>query len=187
MLTWDDLEQTCRACRRCGLAEGRTNVVFGVGNREADVMFVGEGPGYYEDQQGEPFVGRAGQLLDKMLASIGLDRQKVYIANIVKCRPPENRDPLPEEQECCLTYLRAQFALIRPKILVCLGRISAKVIIDKNFSITNERGLWFERKGVWMTATFHPAALLRDEGKKPLAWEDMKAIREKLKELDGKP
>lgn len=179
----EELEKACAACQRCGLCAGRTRSVFGVGNRLADVLFVGEGPGYHEDIAGEPFVGAAGQLLDKMLAAVGLDRNRVYIANVVKCRPPNNRDPLPEEQRACLPFLRGQFLRIRPKIIVCLGRIAAQALISPGFKITKERGVWFERKGVFMAATFHPSALLRDEDKKRPAWEDFKAIKAKLDEL----
>ena len=134
--------------------------------------------------QGEPFVGAAGQLLDKMLAAINLDRSMVYIANIVKCRPPQNRDPLPEEQTACIRYLRQQFKLIRPQIIVCLGRIAAKAIIEPDFKITRDRGKWYNKKGIDIIATYHPSALLRDESKKPAAWQDFKAIRDKLKEID---
>ena len=136
MVTWEELEARCRQCQNCPLSETRTNVVFGVGNRQADILFIGEGPGEQEDLQGEPFVGPAGKLLDLMLSLIDLDRSKVYIANIVKCRPPRNRDPLNTEQDACIGYLRAQTALIRPKIIVCLGRIAAMRIIDKGFRIT---------------------------------------------------
>jgi len=180
---WEALESECASCAKCGLAQERSRVVFGVGNRRAKLMFVGEGPGYHEDQQGEPFVGPAGQLLDKMLAAISLSRQDVYIANVVKCRPPNNRDPQPAEMEACMPYLRTQYALIRPGIIVCLGRISAGALIDKSFRITRDRGKWFERKGVAITATFHPAALLRDDSKKRSAWEDFKEIKRRLDEL----
>jgi len=183
MLTWETLESACTSCVRCGLSKTRTNVVIGVGNRQADLMFIGEGPGYHEDMQGEPFVGAAGQLLDKMLAAIGLTRADVYIANIVKCRPPGNRDPLPEERLACLDYLRAQFILIKPKIIVCLGRIAAQALIDENFKITREHGLWYDRKGVSFMATYHPSALLRDESKKRPAWEDFKALRDRYEAL----
>lgn len=144
MVTWEELEARCRQCQNCPLSETRTNVVFGVGNRQADILFIGEGPGEQEDLQGEPFVGPAGKLLDLMLSLIDLDRSKVYIANIVKCRPPRNRDPLNTEQDACIGYLRAQTALIRPKIIVCLGRIAAMRIIDKGFRITKQHGQWFD-------------------------------------------
>lgn len=185
MKSWETLEGACLNCRKCRLWETRTNVVIGVGNRNADIMFVGEGPGQQEDLQGEPFVGPAGKLLDKMLASIGLDREKVYIANIVKCRPPGNRDPHDDEQEACMNYLRYQLMLVKPKIIVCLGRIAAMAIIDKNFKITRQHGQWTERKGYWFIATYHPSALLRDESKKRPAWEDLKLIRAKLDEIEN--
>ena len=183
MKSWETLEGACLNCRKCRLWETRTNVVIGVGNRNADIMFVGEGPGQQEDLQGEPFVGPAGKLLDKMLASIGLDREKVYIANIVKCRPPGNRDPHDDEQEACMNYLRYQLMLVKPKIIVCLGRIAATAIIDKDFKITRQHGQWTEKKGYWFIATYHPSALLRDESKKRPAWEDLKLIRAKLDEI----
>lgn len=183
MKSWETLEGACLNCRKCRLWETRTNVVIGVGNRNADIMFVGEGPGQQEDLQGEPFVGPAGKLLDKMLASIGLDRENVYIANVVKCRPPGNRDPHDDEQEACMNYLRYQLMLVKPKIIVCLGRIAATAIIDKDFKITRQHGQWTERKGYWFIATYHPSALLRDENKKRPAWEDLKLIRAKLDEI----
>ena len=182
-MNWDELESICRQCQQCKLSATRTNVVFGVGNRQSSILFVGEGPGYHEDLQGEPFVGDAGKLLDKILASVHFSRQDVYIANIVKCRPPNNRDPEPDEIECCMSFLRHQFLLLRPKILVCLGRVAAKAIIHPDFAITRQRGQWFERKGCFIMATFHPSALLRDESKKAFVWEDMKAIRKKYDEL----
>ena len=185
MKSWETLEGACLNCRKCRLWETRTNVVIGVGNRNADIMFVGEGPGQQEDLQGEPFVGPAGKLLDKMLASIGLDREKVYIANIVKCRPPGNRDPHDDEQEACMNYLRYQLMLVKPKIIVCLGRIAATAIIDKDFKITRQHGQWTERKGYWFIATYHPSALLRDESKKRPAWEELKLIRAKLDEIEN--
>ncbi|MCL2616466.1 MAG: uracil-DNA glycosylase [Defluviitaleaceae bacterium] len=183
MHPWEALEYECKNCAKCDLSQGRSRVVFGVGNRNAKLMFVGEGPGFHEDKQGEPFVGPAGQLLDKMLAAVGLARSDVYIANVVKCRPPNNRDPQAAEMEACMPYLRAQYALIRPRIIVCLGRISATALIDKDFRITRDRGKWYERKGVAITATFHPAAILRDDTKKRPAWEDFKEIKRRLEEL----
>jgi DNA polymerase len=161
----------------------RHNVVFGVGNRETDILFVGEGPGEQEDLKGEPFVGPAGKLLDDMLSIIDLDRSKVYIANIVKCRPPGNRDPLETEQEACVGYLRNQVALIKPKIIVCLGRIAATKLIRPDFRITREHGTWTQRGEIWMTATYHPSALLRDLSKRPEAFDDLMIIREKLNSL----
>lgn len=181
---WQEFEQECGQCRKCALSETRHNVVVGVGNPNAKVMFVGEGPGENEDLQGEPFVGRGGQLLDKMLAAVDLDRRKnIYIANIVKCRPPNNRDPHPEEQAACLPWLRNQFALIRPKILVCLGRIAAMKLIKEDMKITKEHGIFFEKNGVLMMGTLHPAALLRNPHSKPAAFEDFLSLRKKIDEL----
>ena len=183
MTELDALRQRCLQCTACPLARTRTKVVFGVGQAPSDIVFVGEGPGQHEDEQGIPFVGRAGQLLDDMLEIIGLDRTKVYIANVVKCRPPQNRDPLNVEQDACIGSLRRPTALIRPKIIVCLGRIAAKAIIKEDFKITSEHGQWFARGGVQMTAIYHPAALLRDESKRPETFEDLKAIQSKVREL----
>ena len=185
MMDWTQLEQTCLGCTRCGLCETRTNVVFGVGNREADILFVGEGPGEQEDLKGEPFVGPAGKLLDDMLSIIDLDRKNIYIANIVKCRPPRNRDPLETEQDACIGYLRAQTALIKPKIIVCLGRIAATRLIRPDYRITREHGQWEERNGIWMTALYHPSALLRDVTKRPETFADLLSIREKLREVNA--
>ena len=183
MMTWEELEQTCKQCQGCPLAETRTHVVFGVGNRQADILLIGEGPGEQEDLQGVPFVGPAGKLLDRMLSLIDLDRTKVYIANIVKCRPPKNRDPLNTEQDACIGYLRAQTALLRPKIIVCLGRIAAMRLIHKDFRITRQHGQWFERAGVQMTAIYHPSAVLRDPEKGPDTFMDLKSIQEKVRQL----
>ena len=183
MNEWESLRQECLSCRACGLAETRTNVVFGVGTPEAEVLFIGEGPGANEDAQGEPFVGRAGKLLDDMLAMIGLDRSRIYITNSVKCRPPQNRDPLNTEKEACRGYLRRQVELMRPKIIVCLGRISAAEIIKEDFKITQEHGQFFERGGIQMMALYHPAALLRDPRKKPETFEDLKRLQEKILEI----
>ena len=181
--SWEALKQECMACRGCALAETRTNVVFGTGAEDAEILLIGEGPGQNEDEQGVPFVGKAGALLDDMLEIIGLDRTKVYIANIVKCRPPQNRDPLNVEQDACIGYLRRQTSLLRPKIIDCLGRIAAKAIIKEDFKITQEHGQWFARGGVQMTAIYHPAALLRDVGKRPETFEDLKSIQSKVREL----
>ena len=184
MLDWTQLENTCLSCKRCGLCETRTNVVFGVGIRNADIMFVGEGPGEQEDLQGEPFVGPAGKLLDDMLSIIDLDRKtNCYIGNIVKCRPPRNRDPLETEQDACIGYLRNQVALVKPKVIVCLGRIAAKRLIREDYRITREHGQWVEKNGVWMTAIYHPSALLRDVDKRPETFEDLLSIRAKLREI----
>ena len=183
MPDWNSLERACRECTACQLCQRRTNVVFGVGNRNADILFVGEGPGEQEDLQGEPFVGAAGKLLDDMLSIIDRDRKQCYIANIVKCRPPGNRDPLEEEQDACVGYLWDQIALIRPKIIVCLGRIAATRLIRPDFRITREHGTWIEQYGIWMTAIYHPSALLRDLTKRPETFVDLLSIRKKAKEL----
>jgi DNA polymerase len=159
--------------------------VFGDGAQDAEILLIGEGPGQHEDEQGIPFVGRAGKLLDDMLEMVNLDRTKVYIANIVKCRPPNNRDPLGVEQDACMDWLRRQTVLLRPKIIVCLGRVAAKAIIKDDFRITQEHGQWFTRGGVQMTAIYHPAALLRDVNKRPETFEDLKAIQAKARELCG--
>lgn len=183
-MDWNALEQTCMGCQRCALADGRHNVVFGVGSRDAEVLFVGEGPGENEDLQGEPFVGRAGKLLDDMLELIDLDRTKnVYIANIVKCRPPHNRDPLNTEQDACIGYLRNQVALLKPKIIVCLGRIAAMRLIREDYRITREHGQWVEKAGVAMTALYHPAAILRDPGKRPETFDDLKSLQAKIRQV----
>ena len=184
MMNWEQLQKTCMSCTQCGLCETRHNVVFGVGNPEARIMFVGEGPGEQEDLQGEPFVGRAGQLLDDMLSIIDLDRKSnCYIANIVKCRPPQNRDPMETEQDACIGYLMNQIELIRPKIIVCLGRIAAMRLIRDDYRITREHGQWVEKDGIWMTAIYHPSALLRDVSKRPETFEDLLSIREKLGQI----
>lgn len=183
LLSWETVFNQAGKCRACALCERRTHVVFGEGSLKADVMFIGEGPGREEDLQGRPFVGPAGQLLDKMLAAIGVERGDVYIANIVKCRPPQNRVPTDEEAQTCLPYLRAQVGLIKPKIIVCLGATAARYVYDPNVRITRERGIWKEKKGVWMLPTYHPAALLRDPEKKREAWADMQALRAKREEL----
>ena len=183
MLTWEQLQSVCSQCNQCSLCSGRTNVVFGVGKRDTDIMFIGEGPGEQEDLKGEPFVGPAGKLLDDMLRIIDLDRSNVYIANIVKCRPPGNRDPKEEEQDACIGYLRNQVALIRPKIIVCLGRIAAKRIIDPDYRITREHGSWITKNGIWMTSLYHPSALLRDPSKRPETFEDLLSIRDKIREI----
>ena len=185
MLGWKELKDTCSNCTKCSLCETRNNVVFGVGNQSTDIMFVGEGPGEQEDLKGEPFVGAAGKLLDDMLSIIDLDRTNTYIANIVKCRPPRNRDPQPEEQEACIGYLRNQVALIKPRILICLGAVAAKRIIDPDFRITKEHGCWYQRNGMWIMAIYHPSPLLRDLNKRPDTFEDLLCIREKINELNN--
>ena len=183
-LTWEGLERAVAGCNRCRLCEKRTLPAFDEGDPNATILFVGEGPGFEEDRQGRPFVGPAGQLLDRMLAACGLKRgEDVYIANVVKCRPPGNRNPEDDEAKCCLPYLRAQYALIRPKIVVCLGAIATKHLYDRDARITRVRGVWKEKAGVWFLPTYHPAALLRDESKKRDAWADFQAILEKYTEL----
>ena len=183
MTEWEALREECLHCRACTLADTRTNVVFGVGAEDAEVLFIGEAPGANEDAQGEPFVGRAGKLLDDMLAMIGLDRSRIYITNSVKCRPPQNRDPLNVEKDACIGYLRRQVALLRPKIIVCLGRIAAMRIIKPDFKITREHGQWFEKNGFQMMAVYHPAALLRDPRRRPESFEDFKGLQQKINEL----
>ena len=183
-MEWELLREQCLSCRGCGLCETRTNVVFGVGIQNARIMFVGEGPGEQEDLQGEPFVGAAGKLLDDMLSIIDLSRKEnVYIANIVKCRPPRNRDPEEAEQNACFGYLQRQIESVRPKMIVCLGRIAAKKLISEDFRITRQHGTWTQKDGIWYTAIYHPSALLRDLSKRPETFEDLLSIREKLKTL----
>ena len=181
--TWEQLKNDCGACRSCPLWETRTNLVFGVGREDAEVLFIGEGPGEQEDLQGEPFVGPAGRLLDDMLEIIDLDRSKIYIANMVKCRPPHNRDPQAAEIAACRPWLERQIALIQPRLIVCLGRIAAMSMIREDFRITREHGQWFEREGRRVIATFHPSALLRDPSKRPEAFMDLREIRKEYRAL----
>ena len=183
MPQWSELKDACSQCRKCSLHSTRHNVVFGVGRENADIMFIGEGPGEQEDLQGEPFVGAAGKLLDDMLSIIDVNRTNCYIANIVKCRPPMNRDPKDEEQDACIAYLQKQIALVNPSVIVCLGRISAKRILDPDYRITKDHGKWICRNGVWMTAIYHPSALLRDPSKRPETFDDLLSIRQKLREV----
>ncbi len=181
---WNELKTACEACRACGLCETRHNVVFGVGNPQAEVLFIGEGPGENEDLKGEPFVGRAGKLLDTMLEAVGLSRRhNIYIANMVKCRPPQNRDPLPQEQEACAHWLQEQLRLIRPKIVVCLGRIAAFHFISPDFKVTRQHGEFIEKDGVLYMGMFHPAAILRNPNQKPVAFEDFVKLRNKIEEI----
>ena len=180
---WEALRERCLQCRACALCETRTHVVFGVGDPRAEVLFVGEAPGEREDALGEPFVGRAGQLLDDMLAMIGLDRSRIYITNSIKCRPPQNRDPLNTEKDACSGFLQRQLELMQPKIIVCLGRISAMEMIKPDFKITQEHGKFFEKNGVLMTAIYHPAALLRDTDKKPDTFVDLKRLQAKIRQV----
>ena len=180
-----ELKERCLSCQACPLAKGRHSVVFGVGPERCDVVFVGEGPGQQEDLMAEPFVGPAGKLLDEMLSIIDLGRHNCYIANIVKCRPPNNRDPLPEEQDACMPYLEEQLRILNPKIIVCLGRISAQRLIHPEFRITREHGTWTQHNGVWYTAMYHPSALLRDVSKRPDTFSDLLSLRAKIKELSA--
>ena len=181
-MSLSEIKKKCESCERCPLHETRTNCVFGTGDENAKIMFVGEAPGEKEDLSGVPFVGRAGQLLDKFLEAVDISRSDVYIANILKCRPPKNRDPLPEEEAQCIDYLREQVAAINPKIIVCLGRISAMKLIKPDFKITQEHGEWFKKGNYLMTAVYHPAALLRDPRKKEDMLVDMQRIKAKLTE-----
>ena len=183
--TWENLRADCEGCTACELHKTRTNCVFGTGDVNADVLFVGEAPGDNEDKTGTPFVGRAGQLLDQYLYAVDIPREKVYIANILKCRPPKNRDPLPEEEAACIEFLRRQVKLINPKVIVCLGRISAMKLIKPDFKITKEHGQWFEKGKFLITAVYHPALLLRDPHKKEDMMVDMKAIKQKLDEMEA--
>lgn len=177
-----ELELSLKNCQKCRLCEQRTNVVFGTGPYNARVMFIGEGPGQNEDEQGKPFVGRGGQLLDKMLDAVDLSRDRnVFIANMVKCRPPQNRDPMPDETEACLPFLREQVRLLRPKIIVCLGRIAAQRLISPDFKVTKQHGEFYEKNGVLMMGTLHPAAILRNPNQKPAAFEDFLKLREVIK------
>ena len=179
----DEIERECLSCRECPLCETRHHVVFGVGDEHAELMLIGEGPGEQEDLQGEPFVGPAGQLLDDMLTLMDLHRDQLYICNVVKCRPPRNRDPLSQEQDACRHWLDAQLRRIRPKIIVCLGRIAATAMISEDFKITRQHGQWFNVNGVAMTAIYHPSALLRDPSKRPETFADLRSIRAKAREL----
>ncbi len=183
---WESLYKECSECTACPLSATRTNCVFGTGNTNADILFVGEAPGEQEDLSGIPFVGRAGQLLDKYLYAVDIPRESVYIANILKCRPPKNRDPLPSEEDACIEFLRKQVKLINPKIIVCLGRIAAMRLIRNDYRITKEHGEWVERGNFLITAVYHPALLLRDPRRKEEMLEDMKKIKSKLDEIKNK-
>ena len=183
-VSWDDLLNRVEACDACRLCAHIRNKVPGQGDPHADLMFIGEGPGADEDRQGLAFVGRAGQLLTKMIAAMGYTREQVYICNIVKCRPPENRVPEADEAAACMPFLREQFLLVRPKVIVLLGSTAAKNVLGDHIRITRDRGKWVEKKGVYFMPTYHPSALLRDESKKKDAWQDLKAVMQKLKELE---
>ncbi|MGI6238241.1 MAG: uracil-DNA glycosylase [Christensenellales bacterium] len=182
--SWPTLLSEIAACEKCALSKSRTHVVPGEGNPNAAVMFVGEGPGQEEDRQGRPFVGRSGELLTRMIHAIGLERSECYIANIVKCRPPANRNPEPQEAQMCLDYLRKQLVLVRPRVIVLLGKVACRYTLNEEISITRDHGVWRERKGYFFLPTFHPSALLRDPSKKRDAWEDFKKVREKLRALN---
>ncbi len=182
----EEIEDVVKKCKKCDLCEKRTNTVFGVGNPNADIMFIGEGPGADEDKEGEPFVGKAGKLMNQAFLGLGISRENVYIANIVKCRPPNNRTPLKEEANACLDYLRNQVILVKPKIIVLLGNTALKNILGENFGITASRGKWIEKKGILYMPTFHPAALLRDDSKKIDFWRDLKLVVEKENEINSK-
>lgn len=182
--SWEELKTQCIGCTKCDLCKERHNVVFGQGVTDAEVMFIGEGPGEQEDLQGKPFVGRSGKLLDSMLEDIGLSREKnIYIGNMVKCRPPKNRDPLPEEQELCINWLRNQVFLLKPKIIVAVGRIAAMRTIDPNIKITKQHGIFYHKKNTWMMPTIHPAAILRNPNQKSLVVQDFENLKEKIKEV----
>lgn len=179
--TWEELESSIIDCKKCKLCTNRKNIVFGQGNKNAKIMFIGEGPGADEDMQGLPFVGKAGKLMDEAFKGIGINRQDVYIANIVKCRPPSNRDPQEDEVNACLNYLRNQVILIKPQIIVLLGRIALKNILGNEYNISTSRGKWIEKKGIMYMPTWHPAALLRDENKKIEFWNDLKEVYKVIK------
>jgi len=180
---WRELHETCASCDKCGLHQSRSNIVFGKGSQNAKIMFIGEAPGESEDREGLPFVGRAGKLLDKFFTAVDFTLDNIYVANILKCRPPQNRDPSESEQDSCIDYLRLQTKLLDPKIIVCLGRIAAMRIIKPDFKITTEHGLWFKKGEIYMTAVYHPSALLRDPSKKADTLLDFKTIREKAVDL----
>jgi uracil-DNA glycosylase family 4 len=185
--SWETLKKECMSCTRCRLCESRTNIVFGGGNENAEVLFIGEGPGKQEDLTGEPFVGRCGQLLDKYLSAVDLDRKTdIYIANMVKCRPPQNRDPKQDEQDECIKWLCEQVRIMRPKIIVCLGRIAAQRLISPDFKVTLDHGVFEQKGGIFMMGTFHPASLLRNQKQRPQALEDFLKLRDKMREVCGK-
>ena len=178
--SWEELETACKNCNKCRLHEGRHSVVIEDGNRNAKIMFIGEGPGADEDAQGIPFVGKAGKLMNMALAGIGIKREELYIANIVKCRPPSNRTPEKDEAEACMEYLQSQINLVKPEIIVLLGNTALKNILGEEHSITRDRGKWTEKDGIKYMPTFHPAALLRDESKKIDFWKDLKMVKEMM-------
>ena len=179
---WDDLKKSIAECKKCRLCTNRTNIVLGEGNINAKIMFIGEGPGADEDKQGVPFVGKAGQLMNKAFQALGINREEIYIANIVKCRPPSNRVPEEDEAQACLNYLRNQVVLIKPEIIVLLGSTALKTILGKEYGITAVRGKWMEKNGIKYMPTWHPAALLRDENKKIEFWNDLKEVKKKIEQ-----
>ena len=184
-ISWAELLAEINACEKCRLCEMRTKVVPGEGNPNADLMFIGEGPGQEEDRWGRPFVGPSGELLTRMIHAIGMERAETYIANVVKCRPPYNRNPEPDEAAACLNYLRAQVALVRPKVIVLLGKVACRYTLNEEVFVTRDHGRWYERKGTFFLPTFHPSALLRDPSRKREAWEDFQKVRDRLAELRG--
>lgn len=181
--SWEELEEKIENCNQCKLCSNRNHIVLGEGNRNADIMFIGEGPGADEDLQGKPFFGKAGQLMNKAFEALEIKREEVYITNIVKCRPPQNRNPEKDEAIACMDYLRSQVMLIKPKVIILLGNVALKNILGDEYGITKSRGKWVEKKGIWYMPTFHPAALLRDDSKKIEFWRDLKLVKDKLKEL----
>ena len=183
---WEDLESSIKGCKKCKLCMTRTNIVFGSGNKNADIMMIGEGPGADEDKEGIPFVGKAGKLMNKAFEGLEINREEIYIANIVKCRPPQNRVPEEDEARACLDYLRNQVILVKPKIIVLLGSTALKNILGKEYGITSARGKWIEKKGILYMPTWHPAALLRDENKKIEFWKDLKLVKERYNEIKNK-
>lgn len=183
MYTYEELKQYVDSCTRCSLCKTRNKAVMGKGNLESPILFIAEAPGYNEDRDGIPFTGRSGQVFDKLLAEIGLSREEIYLTNVVKCHPPGNRDPKPEEQEACILYLKYETLLLRPKMIVCLGRIAAQRIIRQDYRITKEHGKFLFRKNTWLTAVYHPSAILRDDSKMSETIADFMAIKQKLEEI----
>lgn len=181
--SWEELELACKNCNKCKLCKQRHNVVIEEGNRNAKIMFIGEGPGADEDAQGIPFVGKAGRLMNMALAGIGIKREELYITNIVKCRPPENRNPEKEEADSCKEYLQSQINMVKPKIIVLLGSVALKNILGEEYGITKSRGIWVEKNGIKYMPTFHPAALLRDDNKKIAFWKDLKTVKQEIEKL----
>lgn len=184
--TMEELEESSKGCTKCKLCTGRKNVVFGVGDTKAKVMMIGEGPGADEDMQGIPFVGKAGQLMNKAFQGLGIHRDDIYIANVVKCRPPQNRVPEVDEANTCIEYLKNQIIIVSPKIIVLLGSTALQNILGKEYKITASRGNWIDKDGILYMPTWHPAALLRDENKKIEFWMDMKLVKEKAIEIEAK-